>query len=562
MVKKILAVLLAMLMVACIVPFSASADEEVIDAQARVDGWNANNTLIIEKLIDNESSANWKYVAENNKEITDTMITYTVFALYDDAWKNGFDKSVSIDDAEAILCSIIEKVDANFGDSKVQEIINVLETASDVNDFLQKVNGIIKISDTLESEEWTKTFKYINYAIEAGKLYEEQREEVIKAYAQVLSVQAANEYYKSFLSYIAENTTYDVLAKAAENLIVEIEESVESILKKEVANRLNFTASKVLTEAAEIALNSNAYTAVALKVYDIGTSVADVLWNTSDQYVLMDELYTTFFVETAAQEYITVAAATGEPEYYEFAINNLLSIRQVGVQTLYDLKSAQNEGVIGKIKNQINYNISFDIIQELAFLQLAKHVLFDVDVNDYVPVNSIVSANTNAYVSTDDVALSNSKGIVDGDSGYYSVYFNEGTSTYIKTLFISDDTDVQFRYGSDCYATATIDKMGDYLPYDYSFTSVVVPVNGYVSINTAAPSVYSVTDAEGVTTTANMNDDFVFPAYNEVTLNTVTTAVKEVAVSEARGKILEISSIINNIIEAIKTFFSTLFAAK
>ena len=138
MTKKIFAIVLAAIMVLCALPFTAVADDESTTVEARVAGWDANFETVIEKLLTNEKSAHWQYVAENNKEISDTMITYTVFALYDDAWKNGFDHSVSIDNAEKILCSLIEKVDANIGDSKVAEIIKVLKTASDFNDLLQK----------------------------------------------------------------------------------------------------------------------------------------------------------------------------------------------------------------------------------------------------------------------------------------------------------------------------------------------------------------------------------------------------------------------------------------
>ena len=356
MAKKILAILLASVMVFCAVPFCASAEDASVSSADRTAGWNANFGLVIDKLLNNEESAHWKYVAENNKAIADTMLTYTVFALYDNAWKNGFDQSVSVDTAEDVLVSLIEKIDANIGDSKVSEIIKVLETATSLNDLLQKVNSYVQISDVLTSTEWTTAFKYIEYAIKIGKLYEEARDEVIKAYAQILSVQAANEYYKSFLQYVVDTCSYNVVVTAASNLINEIDESVESLIKSEVLKAGGFTASNVLETAARIAMETNAYTAVALKVYDIGTSVADKLWNTSDQYVLMDELYTTFFVETAASDWAKLVKTSGDASLYEFAISAMVTLREVGYTTLFDLKLAQNEGLVGKIKNQINYN--------------------------------------------------------------------------------------------------------------------------------------------------------------------------------------------------------------
>ena len=155
MAKKLLALALAFVMLCTVVPFAVFADDGAVDADTRVSAWDADCDLLLVKLLDNEQSAHWKYVAENDEELAKTMLTYTVFSLYDDAWKNGFDKSVSVDNAEAILCSLIEKIDANIGESKIAPIIKVLETATSLNDLLQKVNGFIEISDVLQSKEWS-----------------------------------------------------------------------------------------------------------------------------------------------------------------------------------------------------------------------------------------------------------------------------------------------------------------------------------------------------------------------------------------------------------------------
>jgi hypothetical protein len=194
MTKKILAVILALVMAfSCAYVLAAADEAEPATTDEKVTAWKANLAPVIELLKRNESSTHWKYVAENNKNLSDTMLTYTIFALYDDAWKNGFDKSVSVETAEKVLVSLIEKIDANFGDSKVAEIIKVLQTASDANDLIQKVNNYVQISDVVTSEAWTKTFKYIGYAIKIGNEYENERDRVIEAVARILSVQAANQ---------------------------------------------------------------------------------------------------------------------------------------------------------------------------------------------------------------------------------------------------------------------------------------------------------------------------------------------------------------------------------
>ena len=562
MSKKILAVVLSLVMLLCAVPFTAFAEEtELASAEERVAGWDANFELVIDKLLDNEKSAHWQYVAENNKQLADTMLTYTVFALYDDAWKNGFDNSVSIENAEKILCSLIEKVDANVGESKFHEILKVLKTASDLNDLLQKVNSYVKISDVLTSTEWTTAFNYIKYAIQLGDLYEEERDRVIEAYARILSVQAANAFYKEYLSYLADNCTYNVVASAARNLIENIDKSVESIIKNEVLNAGGFAASKVFDTAARIAINSNAYTAVALKVYDVGTSVADALWNTSDQYVLMDELYTTFFAETYAQKWVIDVRANDSAEKYEFAINILLGLREAGSIALYDLKLAQNEGIVGKIKNQINYNVSFKQIEELAFLELAKDVLFKEPVSEYKPVKTIVTVDTNAYVHLNDFSLFNQKGIYKDDNGYYSVHLNENIKLYVKTAFLVEDIDVVIKAGEKTYATAVIEKEGESGIFDYSFTNAVCGAEGDITFNSdilTSKTYTSLVNDEVVT--SDLNYDFVYPPYNAVNLSTVSGAVVSVVSDEAKGKVLEIRDIINQLFESIRLFFKTLFS--
>ncbi len=562
MSKKILAIALALLMVLCVVPYSAfaeSTEPELVSAQTRVNGWNGNFGIIITKLLNNEKSAHWKYVAENNENLARTMLTYTAFALYDDAWKNGFDNSVSIDNAEKILCSLIEKVDANIGESKFNEILKVLKTASDFNDLLQKVNGYVKISDTLTSTEWTTAFKYIKYAIELGDLYEEERDRVIEAYAQILSVQAANDYYKDFLNYLANNCQYNVVVTAARNLVNNINSSVKDIIKKEVLNAGGFAASKVLTTAARIAMQSNAYTAVALKVYDVGTSVVDALWNTSDQYAIMDQLYTTFFVENGAVSWVEASLSNNDKEWYEFAIGLLLGLREAGSQSLYDLKLAQNEGIIGKIKNQINYNVSFEQVDEMAFLELAKEVLFKQPVSEYKPIKSIVTVNTNAFVSTSDVSLQNQAEIYAGDKGYYSTYLNDAIGLYVKTLFMSEDENVIAKYGADTFVTAIVEKIGTTL-FSFSFTNAICNNISDVIFNSDILNGATYTSSvDGEAQTRDMDSTFQYPAYNAVTPTSVVNAVYVIARNEVKGKVLSIGDIIDNIFKAIENFFNKIF---
>jgi len=555
MTKKILAVILALVM--AIGGFSVLALADEADANVTPEGkaaaWNENLAPVLAQLIRNESSSNWKYVAENNKELSDTMLTYTVFALYDDAWKNGFDKSVSVENAEEILVSLIEKIDANIGESKFAEVLSVLQTASDFNDLLQKVNGYVKISDTLTSNEWTTAFKYINYAIKIGNLYMEARDEVIEAYARIISVQAANELYKDFLEYVASTTDYDVVVTACNELINDIETSVDELISDEVLKATGFTASNVLTTAARIAMDTNAYTAVALKVYDIGVSAADVLWNTSDQYKLMDQLYTTFYVETAASSYAKIAAASGNDDLYVFAIGALLALREAGAETLYNLKLAQNQGIVGMIKDQINYNVTINEAAELAFLALAKEVLFNTDVETYIPVDSILQVNTVATVKAGNTSLqaATAEPVITND-GYFSVAYNDAARTLIKTGFVAPATDVVISSDKDTLVTAIVDVIVNGNIEDFSFTTIGVSPEKTISFNTAFADGYTFELAGAEESeTYYFSDEYVYPALNAVTASSVANAVVNVAKDQAGKKIISIG-------DAIKAFFDNI----
>ena len=561
MTKKVLAVVMALVMMLCVVPFAAFADEpeaEIVSSETRVDGWNQNFGIIIDRILDNESSAHWKYVCENNEELANTMLTYTVFALYDDAWKNGFDQSVSIDTAKNVLVTLIEKVDANIGESKVAEIIKVLETATSLNDLLQKVNSYVEISDVLTSSEWTTAFKYIEWAIKAGKLYEEQREEVIQAYARILSVQAANAYYKEFLQYLVDNCPYGVVKTAAADLIVDIENSVEDLIKDEILNATGFTASRVLETAAQIAMETNAYTAVALKVYQVGTSVADFLWNTSDQYVLMDELYTTFYAETCAVDW---AKEVLDKDRFEFALVTALTLRQVGTQTLCDLKVAQLNGFVGKVKSQLGYNLRFEYASELAFLDLAKYTLIDVATADYKPVTSIVSAYTSALFYAGDTKLGSVEKTVTTDEGYFTNFFNDYTSNFTRVSFLTFDGEIEIKSDENTLVTLIIEKFGDNGREDWSFTNVNVGPGKVIKVDTTlADKVYTVKTADGEEEFA-LNDAFEYPDYTtKATAKTVTKAVVNVAEDEINSRYITLRQLIDRIFgkigEALKSAFS------
>ena len=372
-VSKVLAVVLAVIMALSVCSVAVFA----ADAPAAYDPY------VIDTLLDNENYTSWKYVDLNSKAIDNTMGALTAFALYDQAWKNYATKEVNVADAEAILLGLIEKAEYSFDDGYVDEIIKVLETAEDVNDFIQKVNKYANI-ELFASEGWGTAFDVINGVIKVGNAYQEYRDKFVKAYAEALSVQMANAYYIDMLQYVADNTEYDVLATAARNLVSKMEASVESVLADIAGQAAGNGANMAFEYLAKMALNTNVYTATALKVYQIGTSVADVLWNTGDLYTLIDTVKTTYYFQSDLADYTAAALAGDDADKAAISVDMMLTTRTISEQALYNYKLAENKGIITAIKNKLYNTVYNDTEMMIAAVDVMREILFGDDDAAYV----------------------------------------------------------------------------------------------------------------------------------------------------------------------------------
>ena len=343
----------------------------------------AYDPYVIDTLLDNGNYTSWNYVNINENKMNQTMDVLTAFALYDSAWKNYATKEVNVADAEAILLGLIEKAEYSFDDGYVDEIIKVLETAEDVNDFIQKVNKYANI-ELFASEGWGTAFDVINGVIKVGNTYQEYRDKFIKAYAEVLSVQMANAYYIDMLQYVADNTTYSVLATAARNLIAKMEASVESVLADLAAEAAGDGANMAFEYLAKLALNTNVYTATALKVYQIGTSIANVLWNTGDLSTLIDTVKTTYYFQSDLADYTAAALAGDDADKQAISVDMMLTTRAISEQALYNYKLAENKGIITAIKNKLYKTVYNDTEMMIAAIDVMRGILFGDDNAAYV----------------------------------------------------------------------------------------------------------------------------------------------------------------------------------
>ena len=547
--SKILAVILSVLMLVSVLPFAAIAADDTSDD--RVTSWKANDALLLETLLNNDKFVSYRYVYENMKALNTTASVYTAFALYDNAWKNYFDKNVEIEDAEKILLAIIEKAEYSFDDGYVDEIISVLKTASDVNDFIQKVNEYAKI-DLFASSGWSTAFDVINGVIKVGNMYQTYRDKFIEAYAKVLSVQKANAYYIDLLQYVADNTDYEVLKTAAENLIADMNASVETVLAEIAAEAAGNTGATALNYLAKLAMNSNVYTAAALKVYQVGTSIADVLWNTGDTYALIDTVRTAYYFQALAADYTRLALNGDDADKALVSVDLLLTTREICEKALYDLKLAENEGLINKIKSKLYGTIYEEIDMSKGAIALIRDVLFadELRTEKYVRAIYVDGAVTVNVLGNGEklVAVTNNYPAQFNAAGAAASVYSAYAKTYMKVVFLTDAYDVQLAATANDAVTVKMDVLeADGAVNDWSFTDRAVTSGQVIAFGTAAARpVYTVTDVEGAFA---FDDTFVPSEHKAPTAAEVVNATTEVA--KEKGKSFG---------ELIKQFFENLFA--
>lgn len=552
---KIVSVVLAVLMVLTVVPFAAfAADKD--DTTDRVAGWKANYQLFLDTILDDSNYTSWNYVDQNKKALNNSLNAMTAFALYDKAWENYATHSVSIENAEKILLGLIEKAEYTFDDGYVDEIVKVLETAQDVNDFIQKVNKYADI-ELFKSNGWSTTFQVIGTVVDVANAYQNYRDQFIAAYANVLSVQMANAYYVDMLQYISDNTDNNVVKAAADKLIADINKSVQDVIGEIVAQAAADGAEKGVQTLISIAMNSNAYTAVALKVYNGAKSVADFLWNTGDQASLIDTLLSSYELQALISDWTEAALAGDDADKALIAVDMLLTTRTICENALYNLKLAENEGVVGKVKSQLYGTVYEDIEINLAAIDVIREAMFEKDVDAFKKVERAIYAycpvdvqilnadNSGVYTLKDGRVTSE-----DTDSGIYVSVYSEYAKDYLKIAYLYDAYKVRLSGTAEGTVTLIMDVLNaDGSVSDWSFTDRAVSTGTKIVFDTAFDGTpyYLSSDTDAKT---YFNDEFVPSKHPEVTAKDVADAVVTVGKKEAKG-----------FAQMIKEFFQKLFAS-
>jgi len=552
---KIISVILAVVMALSVLPFAAFAAEDDAD---RVDSWKANYALLLEEVFDNAKFTSWNYVDQNRKAIDASDAALTAFALYDSAWINYFKNGSTADpeNAKKALLALTEKASYEFNDGYVDEIAKIIDTAEDVNDMIQKVNKYLNI-EVFESAGWSKTFEYIGYIGKAINAYQDARDKFVKAYAEILSVQMANMYYVDMLQYIVDQNSYAPLTQAASDLIEEIQAGVAEALQKVFEEIATETANDALNTLAKAAMDTNAYTAAALKIYQVGTSVVDVLWNTSELHPLFDTIRTAYYYQSDIAAWAKDAVNGEDAEKAIAAVSYALTAREFSEEALYKLKAAQDDGAIGKIQRKLYGTVYNDIEVNLAALDTMRNMFYNVEPADmkevkrvltiYCPVNVELLEGSKAIFTMTDGAES----FVSNDKGVFRAIYSDFAKTYHKVAFLYDTYRVRLVGTGEGYVTLIMDALKDGAIEDWSFTDRKVAADTKIVFDTdyAGTPYYVASDANG---TVAFNDTFVASAQPDVTVKDVVTATTEVGKEEAK-------SFIDKIMDFFKSLFEKIF---
>ena len=559
--KKVLAVILSLIMMLAVVPFVTLADAEPEDNNIadRVDGWQDNYGLLLDYLFDNEAHIAYNYLLANDENLQKQVTMSTVLALHDDAWINAITGEADVEQAEAILLALVERVESDLNTNTVDTISKVLEGVDDAGDAIEKVNEYLNITDAIGGDTWNDVFKYLGYAITAVNMYGNAKADVIEAYARILSAKAADVYFSEYLQYIIDNSTYDVLVAAAQNILVNIQTSVDELLQElnaylvgDIALQGGEMAANILID---LAINSNVYTAAADKVYSIGVKVADALWNTSDAYELIEALYSSVNAEMLANDWAQSVINDEDGNRAAFAVSALISMREASNDFLESFKLAQAGGIIGRIKNKINKYITAEYTVEDAKLALIQTAFFDTDPADYKEVTSMYSVFCPVTVSA--AADTTLFTLEDGNTAYVVNEYGLFAEEYCD--YSQDFLKVAFLYeGENCLLTGTADGKVSAIMYvptadgieDYSFTEFGVAQGTEILLKPTDTTYFY---ADGVAIT--LNDDYVMPAENEVNFNSVVDAGKEVAKEEATSFIDKIKAFFQKISDFFKNLF-------
>lgn len=446
MKKKILAVILAVMMIVCALPFAAFA---------------ADGSYIRDEILDNSHYYHMQYV-ENEGEFKNQFALYTALGFYDDAWYNYFDSSVDITYAKAILLGLIEQVEAEYNNETFEEIMKVLGGANSAMEVITKAGEVAsKFTDALEftqSSEWGATMGFLGTALEAVNYGNEVYKAYVKGYAMILSAKAASAFYGDFLTYLVENCKNKDVRVAAKEIAETIDAEMQAAVDKLIKSLTADAGKDAATLAAEFALDSYGVTAAIKGAYKTVVSLSDKLFNTKNKYEFMMSLVETYDIEECFIGWAKAAFESDNADFASFAESTVIAVRATGEGLLAKLANAKTSALVNLVKKYDTTEIKVKTASELAKLDVAAAVLA-ADADAAFAKSLVVTGNTAVAVKAagaDVIAIANGEAVpatVTASGAYASVY-NEVLGEYVKAVYLlGDDYDVVLS-GAEKNATA------------------------------------------------------------------------------------------------------------
>lgn len=546
MKRKILAVILAVMMIVCALPFAAFA---------------ADGSYIHDEILDNSHYYHMEYV-EKEGGFKNQFAFYTALGFYDNAWYNYFDSSVDINYAKAILLGLIEQVEAEYNNETFEEIMNVLGGANSAMEVITKAGEIAsKFTDALEftqSDAWGTTLGVLGTAIKAANYGNEVYKAYVKGYAMILSAKAASAFYGDFLTYLVENCKNEdvqVAAKEiAETIDSEMQTAVDELVKSLTAN----AGKDAVSLAAGLALDSYGVTAAIKGAYNTIVSISDKLFNTKNKYEFMMSLVETYDIEECFTDWAKAAFESDNADYASFAESTVIAVRATGESLLSKLASAKTSALVNLVKKYDTTEIKVKTAAELAKLDVASAILAAGADADFAK-SVVVTGNTALTVKAADADVI---AIADGEavpaaitaSGAYASVYNEGLGEYVKAVYlIGDDYDVVLS-GAEKNATA-------YAVLGNTYTCIDTTAGRVITFKDvlSAPSIV-VADEGKDDVTLSFSDEFVKTCDASVAVEKTNTSSGGGS-SSGSGSSSSGSSIGSSISKAFSDFFKSIIEA-
>lgn len=559
--KKLLAVILSALMLLAVVPFAAGASGTELDAEAaaKIAGWKANSQLLLDNVFDNTQHVGWNYVLANDESIQKEYTAYTVFGLYDDAWRNGIDGSVDEAKAEAVLVSVLDAVDTGMSTEIEQKIIEILNGIDKAADAVEKVNDIANISDEIGGDTWNSVLGYVNTAAKVVNSWKNNKEKYIAAYAKLLSIKACSNYYLDYLDYVIANSPSDVLVAAAESIEDQYAQTMDDFKKDFAKDVIGDTGAAIAETAVTYAMNSNVYTAAALKIYGVAKNVVDKLWNCSRVADAINYLIPSFYAESAARDW-AAAAFAGNDAKALFSVNTLLAFRENTLKGITALKNAQaTGGIVNLVKSKLNVTITGDFVAEALTNEIIRGQLFGDEAA--VPVKAIysifrtntaacpITASVGDFTFGDEAAA---PAAIDG--GIVASAYNAQTKEYVKVAALVDGAALTVNANGTGKLTVVQDTAAG------TDGKVVVKSINAVSINDGDVYVFDGTANYFCNDIALvLTNGYAYPATKPATASDVVEAGKEVIKDESKNWFASIMASFTSFFSKISEFFANLF---